>query len=109
MKRTKKASSPPWWYAAASAHAEADMRCGRPWSCNCGPCRVGRGESAAPSKSTAPLSRPRERLGKTTRALVVLEVEILRDIDNAAAREGITRGAWIRKALHKAWLQTPVD
>lgn len=29
---------------AARAHAEADQKCGRPWSCACGHCRIEREE-----------------------------------------------------------------
>lgn len=41
----ERAKAADWYLDAALEHMLADKRCGRPWVCACGPCRVARKES----------------------------------------------------------------
>jgi hypothetical protein len=48
------------WYAdTAQAHAEADARCARPWSCCCGACRAARKDGWAPLSALTFSHEPR--------------------------------------------------
>jgi hypothetical protein len=51
-----------WYATTAQAHADADARCGRAWSCTCGACRAARKAGWRP---VAPIAGGSDRMERT--------------------------------------------